>query len=180
MPVRIYLIEYVANSSHFICRFCRIGFSARCVHSTLFGCVDLPGAQAQYVRVPFAGGTLFVVSNSPASAVSPSHLATLADTSLLLLADILPTGYFTALQALQHPNIVPLLNGKSYPFSALENLQNATPLTNLVRPAAEEEIGDRVITLAVIGLGPVGVVRHLLFNLIPVLESYMGTCSVQS
>ncbi|KAI0691365.1 chaperonin 10-like protein [Cerioporus squamosus] len=45
------------------CHFCRIGFTCRCIHSCLFGIPHLPGGQAQYVRIPKAGGTLFNLSS---------------------------------------------------------------------------------------------------------------------
>lgn len=144
--------------------FCRIGFSSRCVHDILFGCASLNGAQAQYVRVPKAGGTLFVVSSSPSTpsymSLPQTSIASFSDSSLLLLADILPTGYFTALQALQHPNVLPLLSGTPYPLSAFANVPNAGKLVNVLKqvnqPSPTEE--DRVLTIAVIGLGPVGIV----------------------
>lgn len=58
------------------------GLSSRCVHSLLFGCEALDGAQAEYVRVPLADGT---VMKAPAG---------LSDDALVLMADIFPTGFF--------------------------------------------------------------------------------------
>ncbi|KAI0716081.1 chaperonin 10-like protein [Fomitopsis betulina] len=122
------------------CHFCRVGFTCRCIHSTLFGIPTLPGGQAQYARIPKAGGTLFSLT---ALAKSDPHVLALADSSLLLLADILPTGVFAALQALQHPKLSPLLTGSAYP----SNPALTTPL----------QTEDRTLTIAVVGLGPVGV-----------------------
>ncbi|KAH8073808.1 chaperonin 10-like protein [Cristinia sonorae] len=132
------------------CHFCRAGISCRCIHSKLFGIPDLPGGQAQYVRVPKAGGTLFKV-DSITSLMPPGEEHTLADSSLLLLADILPTGAFAALQALQHPKISPWVNGSAYPYNSFvpEVMASSRP------PALPLE--DRALTFAVIGLGPVGV-----------------------
>jgi threonine dehydrogenase-like Zn-dependent dehydrogenase len=69
------------------CFYCRNGFSSRCVHSALFGCPKLDGAQAEYVRVPFADGT---VMKAPAQ---------VSDNALILMADIFPTGYYGAKNA---------------------------------------------------------------------------------
>ena len=38
--------------------YCTLGFTARCQKGKLFGCEKLDGAQAEYVRVPLADGTL--------------------------------------------------------------------------------------------------------------------------
>lgn len=144
MPVRA-LPVCRAPSASSLPSFCRVGFTCRCIHSTLFGIPTLPGGQAQYARIPKAGGTLFSLT---ALAKSDPHVLALADSSLLLLADILPTGVFAALQALQHPKLSPLLTGSAYP----SNPALTTPL----------QTEDRTLTIAVVGLGPVGVVRHLL------------------
>ncbi|MCJ1430177.1 hypothetical protein MMC29_008093, partial [Sticta canariensis] len=50
----------------------------------LFGSAALDGAQAEYVRVPFADGT---------AVKAPPNIA---DNALVLMADIFPTGYFAA------------------------------------------------------------------------------------
>ncbi|KAH8880748.1 dehydrogenase-like protein [Thozetella sp. PMI_491] len=69
------------------CFYCRNGFSARCENCLLFGCGKLDGGQAEYVRIPFADGT---VMKAPAE---------IQDKSLVLMADIFPTGYFGAKNA---------------------------------------------------------------------------------
>ena len=69
------------------CFYCKRGFSSRCVESKLFGTVPLDGAQAEFVRVPFADGT---VVKAPAE---------IADNALVLMADIFPTGWFAAYNA---------------------------------------------------------------------------------
>lgn len=74
------------------CFYCKAGFSARCAHSLLFGSPDLDGGQAEYVRVPFADGTLM---RAPDASV-------LADRrTLVLTADIFPTGYYGARNAFE-------------------------------------------------------------------------------
>ncbi|CDO76800.1 hypothetical protein BN946_scf184978.g29 [Trametes cinnabarina] len=149
------------------CHFCRVGFTCRCVHSCLFGIPTLPGGQAQFVRVPKAGGTLFSLSalQSPAtdSAVQ-RDLSRLTDSSLILLADILPTGVFAAMQALQHPKLAPVLTGKPYPFGGF------VPEGHIARGQAATALqsADRILTIAVVGLGPVGVVSiRIRINCLP-------------
>lgn len=70
------------------CDFCTIGLTCRCQHGRLFGWVEggegLHGAQAEFVRVPFASGSLVPVPGA------------LKDDIALLLGDVLPTGYFCA------------------------------------------------------------------------------------
>ena len=133
-----------------------MGFTCRCVHSVLFGIPALPGGQAQYVRVPKAGGTLFKVDSIVTSLDASSGLR-LADTSLLLLADILPTGAFAAVQALQHAKLGPMLSAIPYPFSGyVSDTQVIATLPALL-------LDDRVLTFAIVGLGPVGVVRCLFY-----------------
>lgn len=158
MPVRLYPFIFL----HLLTRphsFCRIGFTSRCAHQLLFGSGALPGGQAQYVRVPKAGGTLFVVPTG--SSPGTGTLAAFSDTSLLLLADILPTGVFAALQCVQHPKIQPVLKGERYPIAGLAGWPGAQGLVGVLQddgwPKMTEE--DRVLNLAVVGLGPVGVVR---------------------
>ncbi|KZZ99331.1 Alcohol dehydrogenase superfamily, zinc-type [Moelleriella libera RCEF 2490] len=76
------------------CFYCSRGFTARCERSLLFGSSSLDGGQAEYVRVPFADGTVIKAPD------------TISDRALLLMADIFPTGYFGVKSALQlSPNI---------------------------------------------------------------------------
>ncbi|KAI9756076.1 MAG: hypothetical protein M1815_004189 [Lichina confinis] len=66
------------------CFYCRNGHSSRCEKGALFGSPALDGAQAEYVRVPLADGT---VERAPRD---------LHAVALVLMADIFPTGYFAA------------------------------------------------------------------------------------
>lgn len=70
------------------CFYCLRGFSSRCEKSLLFGTAALDGGQAEYVRVPLAETTVVK---------APSGIERL---KLCLMADILPTGYFAAENAL--------------------------------------------------------------------------------
>ena len=140
--------------------YCRVGFTCRCVESRLFGTPDTPGGQAQYVRVPRAGGTLYNLQGISAASVRPDQdtketIGKLADSSLLLLCDILPTGVFAAFQALNHPKTLPMLTSRSYPQSSGTTLLDSDASVPL-------KAEDKVLTIAIIGLGPVGVVRRWL------------------
>ncbi|KAI9330724.1 chaperonin 10-like protein [Obelidium mucronatum] len=126
------------------CRACARGFSARCASAgaALFGSAALAGAQAEFVRVPNASGTL----------VDTAAFAGVGRASCLLACDILPTGFFAALQALTHPTLAGVLRGVSlldYAWSpdAAADIATVKPQPRLVEP---------VLTFAVVGLGPVG------------------------
>jgi threonine dehydrogenase-like Zn-dependent dehydrogenase len=133
---------------------CRLGYTCRCPEGALFGSPALEGGQAQYVRVPKAGGTLFNLTDPKSWSSTASNqdkemvLTGIADTSLLMLADILPTGVFAALQALNHPKVLPVVTGRPWPLSFFPN--EGGSVANL-------KLEDRVLTFAIIGLGPVGV-----------------------
>ncbi|KFY85773.1 hypothetical protein V500_08142 [Pseudogymnoascus sp. VKM F-4518 (FW-2643)] len=69
------------------CWFCLHGFTNRCVEGMAFGTQQLNGGQAEYVRVPFADGTL-----QPA----PKGVS---DDLLIMMCDIFPTGFYGATRA---------------------------------------------------------------------------------
>ena len=98
--------------------------------------------------MPYAGGTLFRLDDIDPHPTTGSRLTALADSSLILLADILPTGYFAALQLLQHPKLAPLLSGSPYPRPTLEPGLAEKPINVPTDP----------LNIATIGLGPVGTV----------------------
>ncbi|KAL9120196.1 MAG: hypothetical protein Q9187_003250 [Circinaria calcarea] len=70
-----------------VCFYCQTNLSSRCVECLVFGTQQLPGAQAEYVRVPHADTTVFKAPES------------LDAKSLVLMADVFPTGYFAATSA---------------------------------------------------------------------------------
>lgn len=83
---------------------------------------------------------------------SGSSTIHLEDSSLLLLADILPTGVFAALQALQHPKLASILSDTPYP-------RNGYVPAGLGFDSSSTLLQeDRSVTIAVVGLGPVGMV----------------------
>ncbi|CDM35963.1 hypothetical protein DTO013E5_5466 [Penicillium roqueforti] len=71
------------------CWFCLQGLTNRCVNGVAFGTSLLNGGQAEYVRVPFADGTL-------------QHVPAKLDRRLLIMmSDIFPTGYYGAQRAIE-------------------------------------------------------------------------------
>ena len=79
------VLSFLCHSSE--CFYCKNGYSSRCTKCLLFGSATLDGAQAEFVRVPLADGT--VVKAPP----------NINDRALVLMADIFPTGYFGASNA---------------------------------------------------------------------------------
>ena len=72
------------------CVFCQEGLHTSCVHGGFFGSVDVPGAQAEAVRVPLADGTLFPIPAGVDDSLLPS---------LLTLSDVMGTGHHAAVAA---------------------------------------------------------------------------------
>jgi hypothetical protein len=72
------------------CVFCDDGLQTSCVHGGFFGTAEVPGAQAEAVRVPQADGTLFAVPVAEDDALMPS---------LLTLSDVMGTGHHAAVAA---------------------------------------------------------------------------------
>ena len=54
------------------CEICQAGYQSRCVHAVLMGTL---GAQAEYLRVPLADGTLVATPGQPDEDLIPSLLA---------------------------------------------------------------------------------------------------------
>ncbi|ORX34455.1 chaperonin 10-like protein [Kockovaella imperatae] len=69
------------------CSNCQAGWTARCPIGTVPGQPSIAGAQAEYFRLPLADSTLFPVPDD-----IPAEL-------MLLMADILPTGFSVAMNA---------------------------------------------------------------------------------
>jgi threonine dehydrogenase-like Zn-dependent dehydrogenase len=84
------------------CVFCHEGLQTSCVHGGFFGTVDVPGAQAEAVRVPQADGTLVVLPVGEDDALMPS---------LLTLSDVMGTGHHAAVTANVGPSKVAAVVG---------------------------------------------------------------------
>jgi threonine dehydrogenase-like Zn-dependent dehydrogenase len=69
------------------CAICRAGFQTSCVHREYVGS---GGAQAEYLRIPLADGTLVATPDLPDAGMIPS---------LLAASDVLGTGWFGAVAA---------------------------------------------------------------------------------
>lgn len=72
------------------CEFCRHGLQTSCIHGGFFGTEEIPGAQAEAVRVPLADGTLYGLPIGKDDALMPS---------LLTLSDVMGTGHHAAVSA---------------------------------------------------------------------------------
>ena len=72
------------------CEFCREGLQTSCLHGGFFGNEEVPGAQAEAVRVPLADGTLYPLPVGKDDALLPS---------LLTLSDVMGTGHHAAVAA---------------------------------------------------------------------------------
>jgi len=69
------------------CEICQAGYQSRCAHGEFVGA---GGAQAQYLRVPLADGTLVATHGQPGADLLPS---------LVAASDVLGTGWFGAVAA---------------------------------------------------------------------------------
>ena len=72
------------------CVFCHEGLHTSCIHGGFFGNTEVPGAQAEAVRVPQADGTLVALPVGRDDALLPS---------LLTLSDVMGTGHHAAVAA---------------------------------------------------------------------------------
>src|SRR5437016_3252289 len=75
-----------------ICPNCHIGYQSSCQHRELVG-----GAQASFLRVPLADGTLVATPDIPAEGLIPS---------LLTLSDVMGTGWFATVSSCFSPTFI--------------------------------------------------------------------------
>jgi threonine dehydrogenase-like Zn-dependent dehydrogenase len=76
------------------CEFCHEGLQTSCINGGFFGNAEVPGAQAEAVRVPQADGTLFPLPVGRDDELMPS---------LLTLSDVMGTGHHAAVAAAVGP-----------------------------------------------------------------------------
>jgi threonine dehydrogenase-like Zn-dependent dehydrogenase len=81
-PGQFVVGSFVASDN--TCPICQAGYQSRCVHAESIGAL---GAQAPFLRVPHADGTLVATPSLPAEDLIPS---------LLAASDVLGTGWFGA------------------------------------------------------------------------------------
>ncbi|KAM0460423.1 hypothetical protein ACHAPV_004690 [Trichoderma viride] len=86
------------------CWYCKQGLTNRCIEGVAFGTQKLDGGQAEFVRVPFADGTLHLVPPD------------LDESLLIMMCDIFPTGYYGASRAVEG-----LLNQHQSPLTSFRN-----------------------------------------------------------
>jgi threonine dehydrogenase-like Zn-dependent dehydrogenase len=84
------------------CEFCRQGLQTSCVHGGFFGNEEIPGAQAEAVRVPLADGTLYPLPVGQDEALLAS---------LLTLSDVMGTGHHAAVAAKVGPGKIAAVVG---------------------------------------------------------------------
>jgi hypothetical protein len=85
------------------------------------------------------------------------ELSYLPDPTVLLLADVLPTGLFVVLQALTHPKLAPIFTGIPWPRNVGQPAWG-TLLSGSTLPYLSS--ADKVLDVGIVGLGPVGLVSH--------------------
>jgi threonine dehydrogenase-like Zn-dependent dehydrogenase len=74
------------------CEICQAGYQSSCIQRVLIGTI---GAQAEYLRIPLADGTLVATPDLPSDDLIPS---------LLAASDVLGTGWFGAVAAQAGPH----------------------------------------------------------------------------
>src|SRR6266704_3008095 len=84
------------------CLFCHEGLHTSCIPGGFFGTAEVPGAQAEAVRVPQADGTLYVLPVGEDDALMPS---------LLTLSDVMGTGHHAAVTAKVGPGKIAAVVG---------------------------------------------------------------------
>ncbi|CAG8420921.1 unnamed protein product [Penicillium salamii] len=123
------------------CWFCLQGLTNRCVNGSAFGTQLLDGGQAEYVRVPFADGTL-------------QHVPGNLDSRLLIMmCDIFPTGYYGALRAIE--GLLTQYTSRLTSFPPSEQIGRNYQDKGYTSINSTEKLQQS--TIVVLGCGPVGI-----------------------
>ena len=115
------------------CWFCKHGYTNRCVHGAAFGTQKLAGGQSEYVRVPYADGTLHALPDF------------IEDELAIMMCDIFPTGYYGASRAIDAFSTVDLFVPDAVVDKNIKNLG-----VQFVSQSARDAV------FVCLGCGPVG------------------------
>jgi len=118
------------------CWFCQYGYTNRCARSLALGTQQLDGGQAEYVRVPYADGTLKRIPEG------------VDEELMIMMSDIFPTGYYGAMRAVSSFQQPPKTGIR--PFG-LASQQERVPVGSAF---PQQPISDAVYVC--LGCGPVG------------------------
>ncbi|KAK5568248.1 hypothetical protein LTR43_006389 [Exophiala xenobiotica] len=126
------------------CFFCQNGYTNRCPKGLApFGTQGLAGGQAEYVRVPYADGTLH---HAPES---------VPDELLIMMSDIFPTGYYGAIRAIEYFDLSPSLsNGDAQSHTISNSITGTTTTTTHAASKSKQPLSSAVFVC--LGCGPVG------------------------
>lgn len=86
------------------CEFCREGLQTSCIHGGFFGGEEKNGAQAEFVRVPYADGTLVKIPETIAQDVGKLDAG-------VTLCDVMGTGHFGVVAADSQPGSTVVIVG---------------------------------------------------------------------
>ncbi|KAH8820227.1 chaperonin 10-like protein [Xylogone sp. PMI_703] len=125
------------------CWFCTRGLTNRCIHGTAFGTQLLNGGQAEYVRVPFADGTLYHAPNG------------MDHRLLIMMCDIFPTGYYGACRAIEGLHTQYESRLTSFQHQIPKSGENGISLSSFLSSNTNSMLSNSVIVC--LGCGPVGI-----------------------
>jgi alcohol dehydrogenase len=139
------------------CAYCKKGLQAHCIEGGWQLGHTINGTQAEYVRIPHADYSLYEIGSLEGK---------VADSSLLMLSDILPTGNeIGALNGrIQEGDVVAIVGGGSVGISALVAAKTFKPSLTIVVDFNEERLRiAKEVFGADIGLNPgkVDVVKEI-------------------
>lgn len=125
------------------CWFCTQGLTNRCIHGVAFGTQLLDGGQAEYVRVPFADGTLYHAPDG------------MDHRLLIMMCDIFPTGYYGACRAIEGLQMQYKSRLTSFRSQLNKNGNASTSIPDVCGNDTSKDLLDSVFVC--LGCGPVGI-----------------------